>query len=164
MDSPTIPYTYPPHPRQRPLGITILAILAIIGGILSLISAIGLFIASSVVNVQEIIDQVGSDFPQEIIEATPLLFAALGIVFLISAILSFLIAYGYFKGKGWSWTLGVVLMVLSILFNVIGFVSAGFSSSGLIGLLIGLLVGIAIPIIILIYLFQTHVKVWFGKA
>lgn len=154
------PYTYPPPQRQRPFGVTLLAILEVLAGIFFLLAAIGSFLLSAVIDVQEWIDQLGPNFPQGLIEAIPFFFGIMGIVFLILAILWFLIAYGYLKGRGWSWTLSVVLLVLSILFNVIGSVSTGFSASGL----IGLFVGIAVPIIVLVYLFQSNVKAWFGKT
>ncbi len=157
---PPTPYTYPPPQRQRPFGVTLLAILMIIGGVLSLIAAIGSFALSAVIDVQEIIEQLGPNFPEGIVEALPSFFGIVGIVFLIFAVLAFLIAYGYLKGRGWSWTLSVVLMGLSILFSVIGFVLSGITAAGLISMLIG----IAIPAIILVYLFQPGVKAWFGKA
>lgn len=154
------PYTYPPPQRQRPFGVTLLAILEALAGIFFLLAAVGSFLLSAVIDVQEWIDRLGPEFPQGLIEAVPYFFGIMGIVLLILAILWFLVAYGYLKGRGWSWTLSVVLLVLSILFNVIGSVSTGLSASGL----IGLFVGIAIPIIILVYLFQANVKAWFGKA
>lgn len=157
---PPTPYTYPPPQRQRPFGVTLLAILMILGGIFSLLVAVGSFLLSAAIDAQEIIDQLGPEFPQEIVEAVPFLFGIMGIVFLIFAILAFLVAYGYLKGRGWSWTLSVVLMGLSILFSVIGFIASGLNLGGLISMLIG----IAISVIILVYLFQPGVKAWFGKA
>ena len=157
---PPTPYTYPPPMRERPFGVTLLAILMIIGGILSLVAAFGSFALSAVINVQEIMDQIGQEIPQGIIEAIPAFFAVIGIVFLILAVIAFLIAYGYLKGRGWSWTLSVVLLVISIVLDFIGFAASGFNAAGLVGLIIG----IAIPVIILVYLFQPRVKAWFGKA
>ncbi len=156
---PPPPYVYP-QPRQRPFGVTLLAILMIIGGILSLLAAIGSFLVTAFINVQEIIDQVGQQIPQWLIEAVPFIFAIMGVVFLILAIIAFLLAYGYLKGRGWSWTLSIVLLVLSIIFGVVNLVISGLAATGVVSAVISLI----ISVIILIYLMRPGVKAWFGKA
>lgn len=153
------PPPYVPMQRQRPFGVTLLAILEILVGIIYLFGALGSFLLAAVIDVQEIIDQLGQEFPMEIVEAIPSFFAIVGIALLIMAILWFVVAYGYLKGRGWAWTLSVVLLVISILFSVVSGILT-FSLGGL----ASMLVGIAIPVIVLVYLFQPKVKAWFGKA
>ena len=156
---PPSPYTYP-RPQQRPFGVTLLAILEILGGIFSLLAALGSFLLTALIDVQELINQLGPNFPQGIIEAIPYFFVIMGIAFLILAIILFIVAYGYLKGSGWAWTLSVVLLVLSILFNVVGWILSGLNPAGL----ASMLVSVIIQVIILVYLFRPNVKAWFGKA
>ena len=76
-----------PSTRERPLGITILAILAAIAGVIGLITylpAIGL--------------------------------GALAIIGLVLAIVYLAFAYGAWTLQAWGWTLGVALAAVGILF------------------------------------------------
>lgn len=156
---PAPPYVYPTV-RQRPLGVTILAILGILFGVFLLIVAVGSFLVAGVLSMEEIISQIGQEVPQWLIDMAPLLFGAMGVVFLILAVILFLLAYGYLKGRGWAWTVSMVLAVLAIIFGVVGWVLSGFNPAGLVSMLINIL----IPVIIVIYLNMNHVKAWFGKA
>ena len=61
---------------------------------------------------------------------------AIGAVFLALAIVSFVVAYGLLKGRGWAWTVTVILSIISIIISGI----------------------------ILYYLYRPHVKAYFGKG
>jgi uncharacterized membrane protein HdeD (DUF308 family) len=74
--------------RHRPLGITIIAILAIIAGISSI--AVGV----------------------------PLLVVLIGIGFIILGIVYLAVAYGLWKGKKWAWTITLVVSVISIIIGI----------------------------------------------
>ncbi len=137
-----------------------LAILEILYGLLMLLAAAGSFVLASVIDLEEIFRQAGMEIPQEIIDAVPFFFGMVGVVLLIMAFLAFLIAYGFLKGRGWSWTLAMVLLVLSIIFSVLSWILSGLNPAGLVSMLIGIL----IPVIIVIYLTRPRVKAWFGKA
>jgi hypothetical protein len=71
------------------------------------------------------------------------------------AIVSFVVAYGLLKGKGWAWTVSIILSIISIVWNVITLVTAANY---------GGIISIIISGIILYYLFRPHVKAYFGKG
>jgi len=151
------PY-YPPVQRHRPFGVTLLAILEILYGIVVLLGGLVLFGVAYLVGSQDLIDQLGPNVPQWLINAGPALFGALGLVLVIMAIIAFLLAWGFLKGKHWAWVLGIVFMVLNILGSVISAVGSG-SLSGIATLGFSIL----IPVIILIYLLLPSTKAWFTQ-
>jgi len=81
--------------QQRPTGITVLAVLAALGGALGVLG--GLFILSS----------------------SPIL----GIAVLALGLLNLAFAYGAWTLKPWAWTLGVALEVISLLGSVVSIAS-----------------------------------------
>ena len=82
------------------------------------------------------------------------LLVALGAVILILGILYLAVGIGFFSGKGWAWTLGIIVSVLGIVVDVVQIGFGGYSS--IVGLIIGLL--------IIYYLMRPHVKAFFGKG
>jgi hypothetical protein len=78
-----------------------------------------------------------------------------GAVLVAIAIVSFVVAYGLLKGKGWAWTLSIILSIISIVWNAITLVTAANY---------GGIISIIISGIILYYLFRPHVKAYFGKG
>ena len=85
-------------------------------------------------------------------------FAGLGLllggIVLVFSLIWFATGVGFLHGKGWSWTLGMIFSVLSILF-AIGAAALG-STSGI--------VGIVIWFLMIYYLTRTRVKSFFGKG
>jgi hypothetical protein len=79
---------------------------------------------------------------------------AIGAVLVAIAIVSFIVAYGLLKGKGWAWTVTVILSIISIVLNAISIATGN----------IGGIVSIIISGIILYYLYRPHVKAYFGKG
>jgi hypothetical protein len=75
--------------KHRPLGVSIVAILTAIGGII--------FLASGAVFLV-----IGIGF----------LFLAIGIAFLV-------VAYGLWRGKSWAWTITLILSVIGIILAII---------------------------------------------
>jgi hypothetical protein len=132
--------------RERPLGITILAVLAIIGGIFLLLGGLALLALGGVAASQG--DSVSG--------ALGGFAAILGIVTLVLAILYLAFGVGAWMLKPWAWTLGVVSQVLSLLIALVQII-LGSSITGQI-------VGIIISAVILYYLFTPNVKAAFGKA
>jgi hypothetical protein len=133
--------------RERPLGVTILAILEAIGGIIYLagILIIGLFLEM----IREFMPGTmpGAGFLKGFIGLIVLIAT---IVLLILGLVSFLLAYGLWTGKGWAWTLTFIFSIIGILLGLISL------PSGIISILINVL--------ILYYLTRPHVKAFFGKA
>jgi hypothetical protein len=110
--------------KQRPLGVTIIAILMIISGI-ALLST-----------------------------GAILLVVGIGVVPIVLGIASFVMAYGLWKGKGWAWTITLILSVISIISAIVSIVFGGS----------GAIINIIINAIIIYYLYRPNVKAYFGKV
>ena len=119
---------------ERPLGVTILGILWILGGLLALLGGLGIAAIGSLV-------------------AGPIGFGV-GVVFIIIGIVDLALGIGCFKAWPWVWTVGVIFSILSIIMGVYSLVTTGLAA----------VIGLIIPVIILYYLFQPKVKAYFGKA
>jgi uncharacterized membrane protein HdeD (DUF308 family) len=136
--------------KTRPTGVTILAVLEIIGGIFSLLAAAAFFALGALVG------EAGMGMVEELPGIGFLagaLAALLGGVFIIAGLVAFLLAYGFWTGRGWAWILGIIFSIVGIVLGVVSLL--GNSAS---------IVGILINILIIYYLTRTHVKEWFGRA
>lgn len=162
---PSAPYQqqpYPqqyPQPRNRPLGATILAILAALSGLFYLLVSLSSFalaaLFASDALLAEIEKQMGYAIPQYLVELGTIFFAVLGVLILIVAILSFLLTWGFWNGKKWSRVLAIIFLVFSIVTAVIGGLgSFDFLSLG---------VAIIIPVLALVYLYLPEAKAWFTQ-
>lgn len=121
---------------RRPTGITILAILSGISGIVGLCCP-GLLLAGSTVTMF---------IPAGITQVAGIVGLVLSCLLLIGPFLQLAFAYGAWNLRPWAWLLGVIAMgysVLTALLNVIG-------SGG--ALIPALLSNALIPILILVYL------------
>jgi hypothetical protein len=98
--------------RDRPIGITIIAILMIISGIFFIIGGIG-FTALSVLS---------------------LAFLAGGIGSIILGIASLVVAWGLLKGAGWAWIITLIITIISIIANIISLF--GGNTASIIGIII----------------------------
>jgi uncharacterized membrane protein (DUF2068 family) len=137
---------------QRPTGVTILAILAAIGGILLLCPSLAAIGLGGLVG-----GVVGSQFGVAAGAATGGLVAILGVVALVLAVLELAFAYGAWGLKPWAWTLGVAAEIISIVLTLIRLVSFR-------GSLGGEIINLAIAAIILYYLMTPEVKRAFGRS
>jgi len=146
---------------RRPTGVTILGVLAILGGIALLVGGIALVGLGLVIGTY-----AGSAFTNALSNAgysglasigagtLAVFLLALGAVILVLGILYFAVGMGYFGGKGWAWTLGIVVTIISVILDVVQIAFGAISN--VFGLVIGLL--------ILYYLTRPHVKAFFGKG
>jgi hypothetical protein len=128
---------------QRPTGVTILAVLAIIGGVLALIGGIGVM-------------ALGGAAAAGGAGAVGGLAIIGGIILLVAGAVNLAFGIGAWTLKPWAWTLGVAAQGLSLLVVVLNVV--GGSPIG------GQIVSIVISGIILYYLFTPTVKQAFGRA
>jgi len=137
---------------KRPMGVTILAILAIIGGLLTIYNLI------SYMSFATFFD---SSFP----------LYYLAIIGIIGIAISFLIAYGFWKGLRWSWFLAIILIIIGIIMQIV-IVSLLFfmlpmaSFPGIFGFfyfiqLFMVVCSLVICGIIIFYLTRSHVKTYF---
>jgi hypothetical protein len=128
----------------RPVGITILALLEILIGTVGFLASLLIIGFSAIFST---IPRVGG------------LLGTIGIV-VGGIVLFFSLTWlatgvGFLHGRGWSWTLGMIFSVLSLI-GAIGALTIGLVGGGVGGLVFwGLM---------LYYLTRTHVKVFFGKS
>ena len=110
--------------KHRPLGVTLVAILTAIGGLI--------FLGSGLV----------------------LLIVGIGFILLVLGIAYLVMAYGLWKGKGWAWTITLILSVISIISAIVSIAYGGY----------GAIINIIINAVIIYYLYRPNVKAYFGKA
>ncbi len=155
---------------NRPLGVTIIAILRIIGGIILLLGGIGLvtivpFVGQLNVNTTSSttdngvpVTPNGAGINLSNINTSFLFFAAfigvIGSILIVLGIASFVVAWGLLKGKGWAWTVTIIITIISLVFNALSIVSGN----------IGAIVGIIIDGVIIYYLYRPNVKSYFGRV
>ena len=135
----------------RPTGVTVLAVLDILGFVFGLLGGIALIGVAALST-----SALATSYPglSSISGAASLLYA-LGAVVLIFGILSLIVAIGFLGGKGWAWTFGIVVGIISIVISIVEAVILGASTN---------VVGIIFQIIIIYYLTRPHVKAFFGKG
>ena len=119
---------------MRPVGVTILAALEVISGLILLASG-ALF--ATLAGMFGMADYLGSMFG-----------GAVSAILIGLGVASFVMAFGLLKGKPWAWTITLVLTIINLAFEIISFNIIGLIISG----------------IILYYLFRPHVKAYFGKS
>lgn len=88
------PQRLPKVYRQRPIGVTIIALLAILGGIAFLASGLGTLIL------------------------IPLIGIFIGSGLFILGLAYFLMAYGLWKARSWAWTLTLILSGIGIIVGI----------------------------------------------
>ena len=136
---------------KRPVGISILAVVATIYGIfnllLALLGLLGSALLASRVAAAAIKYSVG------ILAYATISDAVLGIVFLTFGI-------GALRLKGWAWTLGIAALVLELVRQVVGVVIQGFTA----GTIVRDSITVVIVLVLIWYLFRPNVRSAFGTA
>ena len=128
---------------QRPIGVTILAIVALLGGLVALLSGLALLGVATFYG----------EAPDRL-QALGAFVAALALGY---AALSLLVAYGFWAMRSWAWPIGIVLGALGIISALSQWIE-GQSQ------LPGLIVSLAISLFIVWYLYQPHIKAGFGRS
>lgn len=118
---------------HRPLGVTIIAIIAAVGGIFSLFGGAMVLSGSA---------------------SGPL---ALAYVVILFGILGLALGAGFFTGAKWAWIAGITIYIISIGLGIAEVLYGG--SVGGVGGIIRILAGVIIPI----YLTRKEPKAFFGK-
>ena len=146
----------------RPTGVTILGVLAILGGIFGLLGGglliglgalIGTLAASA--DISNAIAVSGYPGLSALdVSQVGVIIMILGAVILLLGIMTLAVGIGFFGGKGWAWTLGIIVSVINVVLSIVQIAFGSYGS--IIGLIIGGL--------ILYYLMRPHVKTFFGKG
>jgi hypothetical protein len=132
---------------NRPIGVTIIAVLAIIAGIVTLLGSLPYF---------------GVSFMSSVLGGTGIatlatgLGVGIGITVLIVGILQLAFGIGSLSMRSWAWTLGVVLFALSLVAYLGSMLVVGFTMTNVVGALLAA--------VIIGYLYSTEVRSAFGHA
>jgi hypothetical protein len=169
---------------KRPIGVTIIAILTIIGGVLLTFGGISLLVFGAFftavpvdVFLEEELQQQQQQDLQNAAELQALarflggVGIAIGAIVLAVGIGYLIVSYGLLKGKGWAWTVTVILTIIAIAVQIVSGVTASMFNASFIEdtntfatEIIAQIVGIAINGVILYYLYRPNVKTFFGKS
>ena len=127
----------------RPTGVTILAVLAIIGGVLGILGALAVMLGGAAVSTVDA-GTGGSVLIYGILElAVSVAYLAFGI--------------GAWGLKPWAWSLGIIVAGASVVLSIVG-VLLGWTN------IAGVLLNVVVSGVILYYLFTPGVKAAFGRA
>jgi hypothetical protein len=172
---------------KRPIGVTIIAILTIISGIILTFGGIsllafGAFFTSVPIDVfiSEQMQQQQQQQQQELQSAAELqalaqflggVGVAIGAIVLAVGVGYLIVSYGLLKGKGWAWIITVILTIIAIAVQIVSGITASMFNASFIDDtnsfvtgIIAQIVGIAINGVILYYLYRPNVKAFFGNS
>ena len=137
---------------QRPVGISIIAVLAALVGVLCFVGAVILAALSTAGGVlQDLIETYGGSFmPFNIGSLLSAFFLAFAGIAAIVGILYLVAAFGLWTGRGWARMLAIVLLILDIIGGIVTL------PAGIITIIIG---GV-----LLWYFFTPSVKAFFGSG
>ena len=113
------------------MGVTVLAILAILIGVLGIAGGAVLLTSSDMT-----------------IVALSAFAVLVGLLYLVTGV-------GFLQGIGWSWYLGLIVSILSLIRNIIEAVEGGITFA---------IPGIVVALIIIYYLTRPEVKTYFGRG
>jgi hypothetical protein len=163
----------------RPLGVTIIAILTIIGGILlifgglSLLAVGAIFTAVTFEDQQQQLQLQNSDLAelQPLTQFFGSFGLAIGAIILAVGIGYLVVSYGLLKGKKWAWITTVILTIIAIVIQVASVISSSMLTQSLtndpaaiVSGIAAQIVSIAINGVILYYLYRPNVKAYFGRS
>ena len=170
---------------KRPFGVTIIAILALVGsvvlifgGLSSLVSG-AFFAAIPIENVMTEMEQQEQGQQQtlsvaELHALIQLLGSSsiiMGAIVMVIGIGYLIVSYGLLKGREWAWTITVVLTMISIIVQIVFIITTSILNASLhhdmntsLYHLIDQIIGIMINGIILYYLYRPSVKRYFKKS
>jgi hypothetical protein len=154
--------------RTRPTGVTIIAILTIIDGILLLLEGSGMVVLAPLISQINVVDDSNASnssislnvngtivtIPNNALFVLGGFIGVLGGMLIVLGIASFVVAWGLLKGKGWAWIVTILITIISIVLNIISIVAG--SIEGVVGLIIN---GV-----IIYFLYTPNVKSYFGRT
>jgi len=131
----------------RPLGVRLLAILHVLQAVLALI--IGLVLVTLGAYLLPFLTRMPR-FARH-----PGLLGVIGGIAIVVALLYLLMSYGLWTGKGWAWTISLILAGLGVIISLVGLIARGA---------VGSVITLILDAVIIYYLTRNNVKIFFGKA
>jgi len=123
---------------QRPTGVTVLAVLAALGGIASVLGGL------SLLGIGAIFSVVGGGFA-----------FIVGLVLLALGIADLALAYGFWTAMPWAWTWGIAVQAIGVVWSLVELVLVG-------GTISSLIIQVVIAAIIIYYLNMPAIRKYFG--
>jgi uncharacterized membrane protein (DUF2068 family) len=129
--------------KERPFGVTLLATLEVILGVLVLLGGLTIVVEGFILS---------DTFPY--VRWFPFRIIAIGIALLVFALIDFALAVGLWVGKRWAWIAGLVCATLGIMLGILSL----FLRPGT-----GELIALVLDLVMLYYLMQPKVQAYFPK-
>lgn len=150
---------------ERPIGVTIIAILIIIGGISLLIGGISLIGLGALLSIssEDVIQSNGISTDVAQLASLGMIPLVLGMVMLILGIAYLIVSYGLLKGKVWAWAITIIVTIIGLIIQIISSIVTGSITSSILIGLASHIVGIIISGIIIYYMFRPNVKAFFRQ-
>jgi len=140
-------------PRTRPLGVTIIAVLLIIAGILELL--LGVLTFAGVFSVAHIITVHGHHVAASVLDTLGSILAGISILI---GIVTLIFAWGLWTLKTWAFWLVVALEVFSLVRHLFEFTRPDHSTTAIV-------LGMVLPVVILLYfLVDPNVRAAFFRS
>jgi len=133
---------------KRPVGVTVLGVLAIVGAMISLLGALPL-IGMSGLGFLSLSDSMSGA-----VALGSTLGISIGVVMMALAIVQLVFGIGALQLRSWAWTLGVVLYGLTLANYLVSLFTIGFT--------LPLILGIVVVGVIIAYLYSHDVREAFG--
>jgi len=148
--------------KERPLGVTILAVLQYIGAALSLLGAAVLFILFMMVqNNPQVLSMLAQQVPEltpDVLEIIPLMLVVFTIILTLLAILYFFIARGFWKGRNWARLLVIIMLIIGAVGSIFDIIKLQNVSA-----VVSAIIGLIIQAGLVWYLMRPHVVIYFRK-
>lgn len=137
---------------RRPMGITILAVLGIISGLVTILLALpSLGVGGLLLTPEGQQAAQSAQTPSGL--GIPLLVFGAG--FLLLGVLNLVFGVGAMGLRSWAWPLGVGLQSFNLVLNVVDWIQGGFSLADLLN--------VALAVVIMWYLLQPNIRAAFGR-
>ncbi len=138
--SPTPSVPTPPTDRagrmkMRPLGVTIIVVLDAIAGLFLVLLGGAFF------GYHYMMGSFGGP-----LQSARGLVAGLGLLFVVVGLVTVFLAWGLWRGATWAWTAALVIAILGLILHLLSLN----------------IIGLAINVIIIVYLLQSNVRLYFG--
>jgi lysylphosphatidylglycerol synthetase-like protein (DUF2156 family) len=123
-------------PRQRPIGVTILAILSFLGGLFEIFAGLGMMALAA----------ISGTIDPAVFGPLAAFMGIIGILLLILGLVTMVVAIGLWRMRAWAWWVAIIVNIVSLAIN-----AASYSWTGLV-----------LPLIIVIYLVVIRDKFGIG--
>lgn len=139
----------------RPTGVSILAVLALIGGVLNVLGGLTLMALGGLIG--GVAAGVADTQTAALVGVGAIV---IGLLSIIGGVISLVFFYGAWTAKEFGWILGVISAIWNIAVPILG----GLLGGNLVGSITSNIIGIAIAAVILYYLNTPAVKQYFRRA